>query len=486
MKLARRPSPGAIALGVGCGVIAAAVFLNHLGSSSLFSDESDSWHAAAGSFWDVFSRVRGTENTPPLYYLLLHFWIGVFGSGSVWGLRLLSVLGALGAVAGTSWLGNQLSGSGGAVAGGLGAAFSPLILEYAQELRAYALVVATVVLAAAAAVQAVRSTAHQPRWIALATVMSVATVWLHYSGILVALAIGAYVWTSPQLSPRLRRCHAGVVLAALVIIAPLMVIQLRSGHQGGVAPFAKLTATNLIRVIGTPFDGRFVPQAITYLTGAAAVVIACAVLGLSASRRPGSREGLLVLGAIVAPVGGLVLVNVAVWVTNETTYYSLITRYSAVSAPFMLAAIAYTVVRGPLLLRPVVVILVGIACVSGLVGDYSHNTRWPDLGGAFGYVDSSIRSGDAVVLTGYPAEGENSDYYLAQLRRHDNPRVLPSLAGLRRLPAATVEVFIVTDPGTAAGLDATLSSVGWSEGATTQYFPDASVVVATRMPGGVS
>lgn len=86
--------------------------------------------------------LRGTaaDTMPPLYYLILHFWIGV--SREVWFVRLLSVLLTLLAICllyrlGERWLGREAAGWA-----ALLAACSPLLIYHGQDVRMYALLVA--------------------------------------------------------------------------------------------------------------------------------------------------------------------------------------------------------------------------------------------------------------------------------------------------------------------------------------------------------
>ncbi len=84
-------------------------------------------------------RLTAVDIHPPLYYLLLHLWIGLFGS-SVVAVRLLSVLIGTATVPLLYLAGRRLLGHN----GGLLAAFlltvSPFHIYYSQEVRMYGLV----------------------------------------------------------------------------------------------------------------------------------------------------------------------------------------------------------------------------------------------------------------------------------------------------------------------------------------------------------
>ncbi len=85
--------------------------------------------------------LRGTaaDTMPPLYYLILHFWIGF--SREVWFVRLLSVLLTLLAIyllyrLGEHWLDRDAAGWAAVLA-----ACSPLLVYHGQDVRMYALLV---------------------------------------------------------------------------------------------------------------------------------------------------------------------------------------------------------------------------------------------------------------------------------------------------------------------------------------------------------
>src|SRR5205085_12080443 len=85
-------------------------------------------------------HVPSSEATPPLYYALAWLWTKLFGSGEV-GIRSLSALLGTATIPVAWWAGRTLV----VRAAGLGAAalvaFSPYMVWYSQEARAYALLV---------------------------------------------------------------------------------------------------------------------------------------------------------------------------------------------------------------------------------------------------------------------------------------------------------------------------------------------------------
>ena len=464
------------------GVVAvgAVAFLLRLGSSSLFIDETYSWHAAAGSFGAVFSSVRATEVAPPGYYLLLHFWIRIVGSDSEWTMRFLSVLAGLAFVAAVWWLGRLLTGDMVGMLAGLMAALSPLVVQYAQEVRSYIFVMLCTVVAVAAAIRATRGGDHTGRWVGAAAAASIGAVWLHYTGLLVIGPLAVYVWTDRRLSARARRAYVIACGVAFLIVAPLMVLQLRAGHQGGVAPFAHPSAVNFARVVGTPFDGSFAPRALAYAPGAAAVLIALAYLLAAPRAVPSRRDRWLLIAAAGAPAAAAVAVTVAAAVLNEHTYYSLITRYTAVGAAFMLISIAIAIVKAPRLAGALLAIVVAVPTVAGLAATYSGSNAQPNLRAAFNRVASDFRPGDEVVLAGIPAQRGDADYYVARLRRRF--RYAPVIRDTQNppiIPSSGTRLWIVSDTGSQPAVATALAQAAWRPNSTTGFNPTIELTLAS-------
>jgi mannosyltransferase len=126
----RSAAPGLV-----IGAVTAGYRLDHRG---LWLDEA----YTLGAVHQLRSAVPGTSWTMSGYYAVLRVWLLV--SESVWWMRSLSVLAALGAVAVTVALARRLVGSREATLAGILMALSPMWLTYAQEARSYGLVMVLV------------------------------------------------------------------------------------------------------------------------------------------------------------------------------------------------------------------------------------------------------------------------------------------------------------------------------------------------------
>jgi len=119
--------------------LAAALRLHDLTRTSLWLDEGFST-AISSVMGTSFLRGILSDVHPPLYYILLHLWMALFGDGE-WALRALSVAFGVLTVPVLFRTGQLIGGDRlGLVAAALLAA-SPLHIQYSTEIRMYALLV---------------------------------------------------------------------------------------------------------------------------------------------------------------------------------------------------------------------------------------------------------------------------------------------------------------------------------------------------------
>lgn len=111
-----------------------------LANPGLWHDEGISVYIASKSLREILKETGGTDH-PPLYFILLHFWIGLAGK-SEFSLRFFSVFWGVISVALLYPLGVRIFRPGGARIAMLLLAFSPFFIRYAQEVRGYTLWVA--------------------------------------------------------------------------------------------------------------------------------------------------------------------------------------------------------------------------------------------------------------------------------------------------------------------------------------------------------
>ena len=132
-------------------ILAAALRFSTLGLQSFWYDEAFTpVHVLHPGLGATLHSVLHTENTPPLWYVLIWAWSRVFGTGAI-ALRLPSALFGVASVPVAWAIGRELEGPSTrratAVAAGAFVAVNPLFVWYSQEARAYALFVLMAALA---------------------------------------------------------------------------------------------------------------------------------------------------------------------------------------------------------------------------------------------------------------------------------------------------------------------------------------------------
>ncbi|MFI9026542.1 hypothetical protein [Streptomyces sp. NPDC053560] len=110
---------------------------------SIWRDEVVTYDMAHRSLPDLWHTLQHVDAVHGLYYLFMHGLFAVFGGG-VTTLRLPSALAMTAAAAGVALLGARVAGRRAGVAAGLVFPVLPLVQEYGQEGRSYALVCALV------------------------------------------------------------------------------------------------------------------------------------------------------------------------------------------------------------------------------------------------------------------------------------------------------------------------------------------------------
>jgi mannosyltransferase len=187
---AAAPSVGAILL-VGAAVVAGIAFRLH-SASDLWLDEALTVNIARLPIADLFEQLRH-DGHPPLYYLLLHSWMQVFGEGDD-AVRLLSAVFGVASLP-LAWLAaRRLGGRVAATAGLVLLATSPYAVRYSTEARMYALVI-FLVLAGWLALRSALARPTGPRLAAVAVISGLLLLSHYWSIYLLASVVGVLGWT---------------------------------------------------------------------------------------------------------------------------------------------------------------------------------------------------------------------------------------------------------------------------------------------------
>ncbi|GAU67442.1 hypothetical protein SSP35_05_00090 [Streptomyces sp. NBRC 110611] len=201
---------------------------------AIWRDEAATYDMAHRGLADLWATLQHVDVVHGAYYALMHVWFRLYDAtldgdfGAAIGLRLPSVAAMTAAAAGVALLGRRLAGRRAGLFAGLTFAVIPLMQQYAQEGRSYAIVCALVVWAGYLLVRA----AARPRrrlWLGYTALMLFACL-LHEFACLALPAHGAAV-VFARLPRRVRRAWALCAAAVLAGLAPLAVYSTRQSAQ---------------------------------------------------------------------------------------------------------------------------------------------------------------------------------------------------------------------------------------------------------------
>jgi mannosyltransferase len=209
-------------------LLAAALRFATLDLQSFWYDEAFTpvhvLHASLGATLRAVSR---TENTPPLWYLLIWGWSRVFGTGAV-ALRSLSAFAGVLTVPVAWAIGRELVGQRVALATALFVAVNPLFVWYSQEARAYALFVFTAALAVLCFLYALHKPT--PRRLAAFALSGALALLSHYFAVFLLIPMCLWLLWAHRAHLRLRAVAGAVACDAVVGLALVPLILAQGGH----------------------------------------------------------------------------------------------------------------------------------------------------------------------------------------------------------------------------------------------------------------
>jgi hypothetical protein len=314
-------------------VLAAGVVLRFCASSPLWLDEAQSVAIARLPLPELFAALPG-DGAPPLYYLLLHGWMGLVGTGD-WAVRSLSGLFATAAL--PLWYVAARRSNAGLVTLVL-AAGNPWLVRYATEARPYALVILLVLLGVLA-LEGVRRRPGPMRALGLAVVAGLLLL-SHYWALFLYAVVGAGLLVS-LLRKRARAAWwsiGGLAAGAVLFLPWLPTFLYQSRHTG--TPWTGRSGIQVLLTVVTEWSAANVRPA------AALVLVTWPLMAWGAFAD--GRRARLIGGTGAAT---LLLAVAVAWLTGS----AVVTRYAAVVLPLALLVLGVGVALLPRLWMTLVV-----------------------------------------------------------------------------------------------------------------------------------
>ena len=381
-------------------LLALSVFLRTRDfNAGFWIDEGVTVGIASHSLLDI-PGVLTQDGSPPVYYMLLHLWMSVVGSGEG-ATHVLSLLFAVLAVPGGLWAGWSLFGRrAGWICAGL-ASLNPFLTIYAQETRMYSLVGTLGIVASAAFVHAF--VFGRRRYVGVFAGLLIVMVYTHNWALFFAAASALALVPCLDIAADRRRMAidaAAAYGATAVAFAPWMPTLISQARHTG-APWSRVPPpAELLADLSVLPGGE----------GAAIALLLAAGTGMSAifSRR-GSRERTAVIVILVLAAGTLALA----WLTSQVAP-AWTTRY-------------LSVIVGPLLLVAAVGLaragrfgLVGLALVAVLWVDFRAGDSKSNVREVAAVSAPRLAPGDVVIST-HPEQVPVIRYYMPPGIRYTTP-----------------------------------------------------------------
>lgn len=396
---ARALSAAPVAVPLGLGVLLALSLLLRARQLDVgfWVDEALSIGIADRPLADIPGILR-LDGSPPLYYVLLHFWVGIVGRGEE-ATHALSLLFALLAVPVSWWGASAVFGARAGWMAAVLAAFNSFLTQYAQETRMYSLVVllGLVVCASFARAFALPGERARPAWLAAFAVSLAALLYTHNWSFFLAAALGI-TWLG--LLGAAGPARRGLLRDGLLAFGAVAVLYLpwvptflyQAAHTG--APWSQAPSLGVLLLVPRQLLGE-VPQV---------VLLLCAGAGL-ATLVGGGGGRLDARGrAVVALVVVSLLTVGFAWATSQLSP-AWASRYLAIALPpvilFAGAGLAHAGRLG----------LVGAALVAVLWTTDLPPKRKSNVREVAQSVAPSLAPGDLVVAT-QPEQIPSLDYYL--------------------------------------------------------------------------
>lgn len=326
------------------GVVAVCVVLRFVTTSPLWLDEALSVNIASLPVGDIFEALR-QDGHPPLYYVLLHYWMELVGEGDA-AIRSLSGLFSV-ATLPLAWIaGARRWGRSGALAVLLVTAVTPFSLRYATEARMYSLV-PLLALAAWLVADDLRRRPDRRRWVALAVLTGLLLLTHYWALYLGVASVGLLAWRWWRHGARAEAIRLGSALAAggLLFVPWLPSFAYQAANTGTPWGTAGRPTRAVIELAGGLGGGFHFPEGLLF----GFLVAALTLLGLFVAAVDDWRTTLdlrttAIVRAEVAIVVATMGVGVVAGLASNSTF---IVRYAAVVVPMLFVAAGVGLARLP-------------------------------------------------------------------------------------------------------------------------------------------
>jgi uncharacterized protein (DUF2141 family) len=399
-------------------LLAGAVYFTGIAHESLWFDESYSYIMASHSPGALLG-LMASDNHPPLYYLLLSAVMSIFGN-SVWALRLLSVLGAIGLASLGAGPVRRIAGNRTAFIYAGIVLFTPVVLIYAHEARMYSLATFCVTASILYGYLAVRDN-RRGDWFFFG-LASLAAAYLHYYGLMAAffMHLLIFLWLLFKKREYLRSYF---VTGAAVTVGylPWLVFfyrQVTMVNKGFWIP--AVTWQGILNAMIQPFAYKdSSAPSVPAMTGVLVFSAILIVVGLVIAKRKAGDEWTFGLFALVVLLCSFIFPILISLVSSPIFYARYITVLDGLF--LLLLSLGIGLLPGKWILQVAALGLFAFANVPTLRNVYVQSFN-PPVDRAAEYIQKEIQPGDPIVTSELLSMGP-AVYYLPQAAHYNTKSI---------------------------------------------------------------
>ncbi|HEX4540203.1 MAG TPA: glycosyltransferase family 39 protein [Acidimicrobiales bacterium] len=374
-------------------VLVAAIVLRFWARSPLWLDEANTVGIAGLPFSRIPDALRH-DGAPPLYYLLLHGWIRLFGTSDL----AVRSLGGVIAVAALPfmWLaGRRVGGRPGAWVALLLLASSPFAVRYATEARMYSLVILLVVCGFLALSRVLERPRPRPLDLVAVTALTALLLYTHYWSIYLLVVVVAILAWRIRTRPADRTAPfwaLGAIAAGCVLFLPWVPIFLSQLRHTGTPWAEPASFSAMVNAIGEFAGGKSSAGRGLGLTFFALTFLALFGMALDGHRIELDLRTRRPPRALAIATAGTLALAIAVGLVSRSAFQG---RYAAVVLPiFLLLAVLGMATLADRRIRAGVL---AIAVVLGLVASASNvTTNRTQAGQVAAAINAAAKPGDVV------------------------------------------------------------------------------------------
>jgi len=451
-------------------LIGAVLRFVNLGFNSLWLDEASTYTFASMSLSGIWAATTGGEFNPPLFYWIEHLML-VFGNNETV-LRFVPALFGVLTIPLMYWVGKEFVDRNVGIVAAAACAFSPFLIFYSQEARAYSMGLFFVTFAMVFFLKALK-TNNAVHW-ALFGALSALAYWTHFytlviTGTLVlyAIFVKAIEWRKDLRSLKPALIGAGTFV---ILSLPLLVLTIQL--------FAKRTE-------GGPTFGiqgaGIITETFRQLSGFSELVmflfLILFVIGIIQALLHDRNKGLFLLALTILPF-------VISWFLSYRI--PMQPRYLIILAPVYFVGIAlaykpvFSLIRNPKIVYGIMALLVVLSVTTPFFVGYYTSYSKEDWRGFAGQMRQAAQPGDILVLVpGYMSQPFN--YYYSNASEGTfryGAQSAEELASFAALNTRQKIFYIVTSDISSA--DPSGGSIAWLQEHTNGVEPTPGIYLFTH------